>query len=82
MRYFVYGLAVVLAILHHDFWYWDDRTLLFGFLPIGLAYHAAFSLAAAGVWALAVVFAWPSTIEDIIAEEVGLPSTQGAPAKK
>lgn len=60
----VWGLVILLAILHWDFWYWDDRTLLFGFLPIGLAYQAGFSLAAAMVWALAVRFAWPSELEE------------------
>jgi hypothetical protein len=27
-------------LLHQDFWLWDDPTVLLGFLPIGLAYHA------------------------------------------
>ena len=41
------GAAVlVMAILHQDVWFWDDRSLVFGFLPIGLAYHVAFSIAA------------------------------------
>lgn len=70
MRYVVYALAVALAILHQDFWYWDDTTLVFGFLPIGLAYHSLFSILAATVWALAVKFAWPSTIEDQVAKEL------------
>jgi hypothetical protein len=70
MRYVVYALAVALAILHQDFWYWDDTTLVFGFLPVGLAYHCLFSLCAATVWALAVIFAWPSTIEDQVEREL------------
>ena len=36
---------------------------MFGFLPIGLAYHALFSLAAGLVWYLAVRFAWPAELE-------------------
>ncbi len=63
MRTVVWLLVALLFVLHQDFWYWDDRTLLFGFLPIGLAYHIGFSIAAAGVWALAVKFAWPDTVE-------------------
>ncbi len=59
----VWVLVAVLAVLHYDFWYWDDRTLVFGFLPIGLAYHAVFSLAAGLVWYLAVRFAWPEELE-------------------
>ena len=63
MSRFVWGLVLALAILHYDFWYWDDRTLVFGFMPIGLAYHAGFSLVAGLVWFLAVRFAWPSDLE-------------------
>ena len=37
MRSLVWILALVLAVLHYDFWYWDDRSLVFGFVPIGLA---------------------------------------------
>ena len=54
---------IVLFFLHQDVWYWDDRTLVFGFLPIGLAYHALFSIAAALLWAAAVKWAWPSDVE-------------------
>lgn len=63
MSRFVWGLVLALAVLHYDFWYWDDRTLVFGFMPIGLAYHAGFSLAAGLVWLLAVRFAWPANLE-------------------
>ncbi len=63
MRRFVWFLVIALAFLHYDFWYWDDRTLVFGFMPIGLAYHAGFSLAAGLVWLLAVRFAWPANLE-------------------
>lgn len=57
-------LTVILALLHHDFWYWDDRTLVMGFMPIGLFYHLLFSIAAAALWAMTIKFAWPSHIEE------------------
>ena len=59
----IWGLVIVLGILHWDFWFWSDRTLLFGFLPIGLGYHALFSVAAAAVWTLALKLIWPSDLE-------------------
>jgi hypothetical protein len=59
----VWIFGLVLGVLHWDFWLWDDATLLFGFLPIGLAYHAVFSVLCGVVWALAVKFAWPEHIE-------------------
>jgi hypothetical protein len=59
-------LAVVaLYVLHQDIWFWRTaRPLVFGFVPIGLAYHAAFSVACAVVLGLLVTHAWPSHLED------------------
>ena len=51
------------AFLHQDLWLWTDGTLVFGFLPAGLAYHVGFSLATAGLWGLAIRFAWPKDLE-------------------
>jgi len=56
----VFGL---LFLLHQDFWWWDDRSIVFGFLPIGLAWHVGFSVAAALLWLAALKFAWPAEIE-------------------
>ena len=55
---------VALYALHQDVWFWRSaRPLVFGFLPIGLAYHAAYCLAAALLmWAL-TTFAWPAHLE-------------------
>ena len=58
-----WGVVLVAAILHFDFWAWDDDTLVFGFLPSALAYHAGLSIAAAIGWALVVRFDWPDAIE-------------------
>jgi hypothetical protein len=55
---------LILAVLHQDFWNWDKADLVFGFMPIGLAYHAAYSLVAAIFWALVVKFAWPTKLEE------------------
>ena len=52
-----WGFVLVLAVLHYDFWYWDDRTLVFGFMPIGLAYQALISALAGLAWFLVVRFA-------------------------
>lgn len=59
-----WGLVLALAILHFDFWAWEDDSLLFGFLPMGLAYHAGLSVLAALSWALVVRFDWPEGIEE------------------
>lgn len=71
MKHFIYGLIILLAILHQDFWYWDDsETLVFGFIPIGLAYHAGVSLAASILWALAVKYCWPTDVDELEAETI------------
>jgi len=63
MRSFLVILAVLLAVLHQDFWWWDDTTIVLGFVPIGLAYHALFSILAACLWALFVKYRWPEDLE-------------------
>ncbi len=64
MKRLTIGLLVLLAVLHQDFWWWDDgHTLVFGFMPVGLAYHAGVSVAAAGLWALAVRYCWPEHVD-------------------
>ncbi len=63
MKKIVWLLVLLLLVIHQDFWFWDDRGLVFGFMPIGLAYHAVFSIAAACVWVLAVKHAWPRRVE-------------------
>ncbi len=55
---------LILMALHQDFWNWDNSDLVFGIMPVGLAYHAAYSMVAAGFWALVIRFAWPKDIEE------------------
>ena len=57
--------VVALYILHQDFWFWrTPYPLVFGFMPIGLFYQGAFSIAAALVMWLLVKYAWPSHLEE------------------
>jgi hypothetical protein len=64
MRSVAIAAVVFLYVLHQDFWFWRDaRPLIFGFLPIGLAYHAAFTLASSAVLWLLIKFAWPEHLE-------------------
>lgn len=63
MKKLVYGLIILLGILHQDWWWWDSETLVFGFVPIGLAYHAMISILAGVLWAAAIHFCWPSDLE-------------------
>ena len=66
MKVLIFGSIVLLAILHQDFWWWDNSTtLVFGFIPVGLAYHAGISLTAGILWALALRFCWPTGVDEI-----------------
>lgn len=65
MKALVIFLIVLLCVLHHDWWWWDDNTLVFGFMPVGLAWHGGISLAAGLVWLMAVKFCWPKDLEEI-----------------
>ena len=45
----------LLYLLHQDFWFWREaRPLVFGILPMGLFYHAAYTIASSGVLWLVV----------------------------
>jgi len=59
-------LALVAGVyaLHQDVWNWQRiEPLLFGFIPVGLAYHLAYSIVAALMMAVLVKFAWPAHLE-------------------
>ena len=55
---------VLLAILHQDFWNWDTASLVFGFMPMGLASHALYTLVATAFWAVVIKVAWPTKLEE------------------
>lgn len=69
LKWVVWLLAVVLLVIHQDFWWWDDASLIAGILPVGLAFHAFFSIAAAITWGLAIKFAWPHHLERLAEDE-------------
>ena len=65
MRWLPAAAVALLYLLHQDIWFWyDARPLVFGFVPIGLFYHVAFTVACSGVLWFLVKRAWPSHLED------------------
>jgi len=63
-------LILLVYFLHQDFWNWKKaEPLVFGFLPIGLAYHAGYSVLAAILMAVLVKVAWPKHLEDVQPKE-------------
>ena len=62
-------LVLVVYALHQDSWNWTRaEPLALGFLPVGLAYHAGYSILAAILMAVLVRFAWPKHLEQAESE--------------
>ena len=58
-------IVCALYLLHQDSWFWGTaHPLAFGFLPIGLTYHAGYTVLTALVMWLLVRCAWPSKLEE------------------
>jgi uncharacterized oligopeptide transporter (OPT) family protein len=59
-------LILFVYFLHQDSWNWKSaEPLVFGFLPVGLAYHAGYSVLAAIMMAVLVKWAWPKHLESV-----------------
>jgi hypothetical protein len=72
MKKLLLVLAVIaLYVLHQDVWNWRTaRPFVFGAIPIGLFYHACFSVAASLLMWLLVKFAWPTHLEEEVEHRV------------
>ena len=68
MKWLLTLMVLAVYALHQDFWLWQDRSLVFGFLPVGLAYHAGYAIVAACMMAALVKFAWPAHLEQSVAD--------------
>ena len=71
-KYWVWGLILGLALLHQDFWFWTDDTMVLGFLPMGLFYHVCLSIGAMVCWFLATRFAWPDELVEQAIDEANV----------
>ena len=64
-KFLVLLLILAVYVVHQDFWNWNNPDpLVFVFLPIGLAYHAAYSILASVMMAILVAVAWPKHLEE------------------
>ena len=64
MRWLAVITVALLYVLHQDLWFWREaHPLVFGFLPIGLFYHAAFTVACSAALWLVVTLTWPTHLE-------------------
>jgi len=60
------GLVTALVYaLHQDFWFWRTaRPLVLGFMPIGLFYHAAYTVSISLFMWILVRTHWPAHLEE------------------
>ena len=56
-------LIAVMYALHQDIWFWRTPSVVFGILPIGLFYHAVYTLATSLLLWLLIRLIWPSHLE-------------------
>jgi hypothetical protein len=57
-------LIAVMYALHQDIWFWRTPALVgFGILPIGLFYHAVYTLATSLLLWLLIRLIWPAHLE-------------------
>ena len=57
-------IVAALYALHQDVWFWRAaRPLVFGFLPIGLVYHAAYTIVVSALLAWLVRVHWPGHLD-------------------
>ena len=68
--------TLAVYLLHQDVWLWRSaRPLVFGFVPIGLFYHACYAALASPLMWLLVRYAWPDHLE----REAALPHEDRRP---
>ncbi|HEY3863471.1 MAG TPA: hypothetical protein VGO59_16460 [Verrucomicrobiae bacterium] len=64
-RIVLFLLIAAVYAAHQDVWNWGKADpMVFGFLPAGLAYHAAYSIGCAVLMWILVKAAWPSELDE------------------
>ena len=58
-RIFAAGLILILFVVHQDFWNWGVTERIVGGLPRGFVFHVGLSIAAAFMWWIITLIAWP-----------------------
>ncbi len=79
-KFLLFLLVFGFYLLHQDYWNWKEyKPLIFGILPIGLAYHAAYSIGAALMMWVLVRVAWPKHLESIEEHNSKKPDQENKP---
>ncbi len=65
MKHLIWLFALLLLILHQDYWQWGRSDIVFGFVPYTMAYQMFVSVTTAVVWILAIIYCWPDNVDGI-----------------
>ncbi len=72
MKKWIPGLAILgLLIAHQDYWQWERRDLVFGFIPWNMAWHMGLTVVTALVWILVCRYCWPSGLTRESTDQTG-----------
>lgn len=78
LRIILILLVLGFYALHQDIWFWRTaQPVVFGVLPVGLFYHAAYTAAISLLMWVLVRLAWPGHLEDDDTDAVGVRSGPG-----
>ena len=79
-KWLVVLMVVLVFLLHQDCWNWKRyEPLFFGFVPVGLAYHAAYAILATVMMAVLVKVAWPKWLEQVEEHQAEKPGKDEQP---
>jgi hypothetical protein len=63
-KFLLFLLVLLVYVAHQDVWNWHKADpMIFGFLPIGLAYHAGYAIVCSVLMAILVKTVWPKYLE-------------------
>lgn len=83
LRIILILLVLGFYALHQDIWFWRTaQPVVFGVLPVGLFYHAAYTAAISLLMWVLVRLAWPGHLEDDDTDAVGVRSGPSASGRK
>ena len=84
LRIILVLLVLGFYALHQDIWFWRTaQPVVFGVLPVGLFYHAAYTAAISLLMWLLVRVAWPGHLDDDDdTDAVGVRSGRGMSGRK
>ncbi len=63
MKWWGWLVLGILLVAHQDYWLWNSKTLVAGFIPSGLAWHIGISVVAGLAWWAIVTWSWPTDID-------------------